>query len=1017
MKRRNFIKTTAIGAAGLSMYHLYALDPRTDRFVNNRYCKQPGAEIPVIAEVDILVAGATLGGVAAASAAAEAGSEVFLVGYLPYLGEDICGTYRYLFDKQNVVDSYAFAEQTGGGGDYPGKLAARLFPGRDNISPMHIKTVLEKELIDRNVNFLYSSYVVDIVFGDDDKPAGVIINNRTGRQAVLCRSIIDCTQGAYAARLAGASFIKPDDAAGIPCKFITIGNSAETMERNGSEELTLPASVNDKSYRVIEHSGSVPRKGFSFISLANAEQDIRDRTWDADQVDSADNMFWTAPYILKSKGSTAGLPAGLRDIPLQAFMPEGMDNVFVLGSCAGVDEQTALELTLPHHQLYLGHKVGLGASGAARSQSKPLTYATRALNGTEYLQGETGEISETLRPNLGNKKVWADETALPVLGEYDVVIAGGGTAGAPAAISAARNGVKTLVMEYLHGLGGTGTLGLIGRYWYGHRDGFTSEIDRGVRGMADPSHPRQKSGDHEWVVDWKMEWYRREIRKAGGEIWFGVIAAGAFVENGKVKGVLIATPEGRGVVLAGQVIDSTGSADIAIAAGAEYEYVGKSTVAVQGSGLPKVDPGDHYNNTDWTFVDDSDVFDVTRVFISGKKKFPGAWDLGKLPQTRERRRVLAEFMVSPIDMLNGRRYPDTISYHVSNFDTHGYTVHPYFIIRQPDGGHVTYDVDLPLRSLLPRGLDGIIVTGLGAGAHRDAMPVIRMQPCLQNQGYAVGLLAARIIRENVTARSIDLRDIQRHLAEIGNLPGRVVTDDDNMPLPDEAFTGAIAKIGNDFEMLEVLFTDLDRGVELLKEAVINSDDHNIRLNCAIALGVLGTDTGWRLLTEALAAEEEWDEGWNFTGMHQFGHSLSRLDIITIALGRCRRDETMPSIMRMAGMLKPSHYFSHFRAVSVAFETLGNSKAAPLLFDLLGMEGMTGHHVVTRTDAVRATVPSTEDVTLRNNVLKELHLARALYRCGDHYGLGRQILENYSNDLHGHYFRHAAGILGLAPGFE
>ncbi len=60
-----------------------------------------------------------------------------------------------------------------------------------------------------------------------------------------------------------------------------------------------------------------------------------------------------------------------------------------------------------------------------------------------------------------------------MLGEYDVMVVGGGTAGAPAAICSARNGTKTLVTEYLHGLGGTSTLGMIGRFWYGNRDGFT----------------------------------------------------------------------------------------------------------------------------------------------------------------------------------------------------------------------------------------------------------------------------------------------------------------------------------------------------------------------------------------------------------------------------------------------------------------------------------------------------------------------------------------------------------------
>jgi LacI family transcriptional regulator len=42
--------------------------------------------------------------------------------------------------------------------------------------------------------------------------------------------------------------------------------------------------------------------------------------------------------------------------------------------------------------------------------------------------------------------------------------------------------------------------------------------------------------------------------------------------------------------------------------------------------------------------------------------------------------------------------------------------------------------------LLSAGLvDGLLVAGLGVSAHRDAMPVLRMQPDVQNVGYAAGL--------------------------------------------------------------------------------------------------------------------------------------------------------------------------------------------------------------------------------------------------------------------------------------
>ena len=994
MKRRNFLKTSFIGTAGLSSYSLFALEPRLSRFANGKYCVQPGADIPVIADTDVFVAGGTLGGVTAAVAAAKAGARVFLAGYLPYLGEDICGSYKNLFENKIPGEN---------------ELWEKLFSGKNPVSPMHIKTQLEKELIDHNVKFLYCSFITDVIFDENNQPAGVIINNRTGRQAILSKTIIDCTPGAYVARLAGAGIHNSQSSGEMTIQFISAGNKGEPKQGIKLTKLPLPLMAGKKQFPVFEYQMSLPVKEFSFSGLAEAEQIFRDRTWDNDQVDSADHLFWNAPYHIKCKGLSK--KGNIEDIPVQSFMPEGKDYLFVLNSCAGIDQQSTTLFHKPDKQIKLGNKLGRHSANLAVERKSAAKYHTSPVKGFEYLNGVTGEISEFLRPNLGHQKIWSAETAIPVLGEYDVVVAGGGTAGAPAAIGAARSGAKTLVIEYLHGFGGTGTLGLIGRYWYGHRDGFTKEIDEGVRNLAGADHPRQRTRIEDWVIDWKMEWYRREIRKAGGDIWFGVLATGAFVHQGRVKGVLVATPEGRGVILAKQVIDSTGSADIAIAAGAGYEYTGEETVAVQGAGLPKKDPDDHYNNTDWTFIDDSDIFDVTRVFISGKQKFPSAYDVGKLPQTRERRRVKAEFMVSPVDMLLGRRYPDTISYHKSNFDTHGYTTHPYFIIKQPVGGHVTYDVDLPLRCLLPKDLDGIMVTGLGTGAHRDAMPVIRMQPCLQNQGYAVGCLAAQLVRENISARKVNLRKLQQQLVDMGNLPSRILEDSGNLTLPDSAFEEAITKLHNDFDGLLVLFSDIKKGMTYLEKALQNPGSNGNKLNAAIALGVLGVNSGWKILAEEVASREIWDEGWNYTGMGQFGFSLSRLDTIIIALGRCREKEALPLIITKAGLLTIDHHFSHFRAVSVAFESIGSKEAAPVIFNLLKMEGISGHHVVTYPDAVRATVPSHVDVSLRNNTLRELHLARALYRCGDHYGLGKQILENYANDLHGHYFRHASGVLG------
>jgi flavin-dependent dehydrogenase len=80
----------------------------------------------------------------------------------------------------------------------------------------------------------------------------------------------------------------------------------------------------------------------------------------------------------------------------------------------------------------------------------------------------------------GARTIPAEAVGIPVIGEYDVVVVGGGTGGAPAAIGAGRRGARTLLVEYLHSLGGVGTAGFIAKYYHGNRVGFTGEIDRKV---------------------------------------------------------------------------------------------------------------------------------------------------------------------------------------------------------------------------------------------------------------------------------------------------------------------------------------------------------------------------------------------------------------------------------------------------------------------------------------------------------------------------------------------------------
>jgi hypothetical protein len=184
-----------------------------------------------------------------------------------------------------------------------------------------------------------------------------------------------------------------------------------------------------------------------------------------------------------------------------------------------------------------------------------------------------------------------------------------------------------------------------------------------------------------------------------------------------------------------------------------------------------------------------------------------------------------------------------------------------------------------------------------------------------------------------------------------------------------------------------------------------------KLDYAHILAVLGDGCGVDALVEEVGRAARFDKGWNYTGMGQFGMSMSGLDSYIMALGRTRDPRALGPVLEKIELLDAGVEFSHHRAVALALESFADRSAAPRLAALLSKPGMTGHATTTVDEAARRAGPGRTETGPRNESLRELVLARALYRCGDRDGLGEKILRTYASDLRGHYARHARAVLG------
>jgi hypothetical protein len=75
--------------------------------------------------------------------------------------------------------------------------------------------------------------------------------------------------------------------------------------------------------------------------------------------------------------------------------------------------------------------------------------------------------------------------------------------------------------------------------------------------------------------------------------------------------------------------------------------------------------------------------------------------------------------------------------------------------------------DIPLRCLLPRGVEGLLVAGRCLSGTHEAHSSYRVMPIVMATGQAAGVSAALSSRHRVSVRTLDFKDVQRELRRQG----------------------------------------------------------------------------------------------------------------------------------------------------------------------------------------------------------------------------------------------------------
>lgn len=352
---------------------------------------------------------------------------------------------------------------------------------------------------------------------------------------------------------------------------------------------------------------------------------------------------------------------------------------------------------------------------------------------------------------------------------FDIAVVGAGSAGIAAAVSAARRGCRTLLLDQREAAGGTGGFSglttLCGLYDDSGRmlnDGFAREFAEAI-GEGAPVQTGKL-----WVLRYRPERFREVATQLLSSTPNLVTRWNAPVREVTLVGGRINRLNG---ITVGAVIDCSGTAEVARAVGAECLFTDDQTQApavvfalhdisreldsvvaatqvllpLARAGLPPVSfqphPEPHSVTVKLTGSPGHapKVIEFLRQNVAGFENCrTSCTDFRISP--RAGRMIVGEYVLTCDDVLHARKFPDAVvrcAWPIEQWNAAGVSRVRYL----PSGEHY----EIPARCLRAAGISNLFMAGKTISADVEAVASARVMGCCLATGAAAGNLAATFV--------------------------------------------------------------------------------------------------------------------------------------------------------------------------------------------------------------------------------------------------------------------------------